>query len=339
MHHLTPTKKATILTLNSQGKRASEIAAHLGVTAKCVREQLRKLAINRDPYYKAPGRGRPRALSARDIRQAARAITSGNAHDATDVQRKLFPDIHPSTVRRALTNYGLPGRVRRKKPLLTKKHKRIRAYWAKQLAWWKADRQWCVVWFSDEAKFNLVGSDRRRWCRRRVGEEFLPKNVEKKVKGGGGKVNVWGVISWDGVGRLHRVKGNLDARQFVRIMRKSLLRSFNDAMVTPDEVVFQQDNDPKHTAKISKRWFRRNKVRLLPWPASSPDMNPIEHVWHILGCRVRRRSTLPRNANEMWKALKEECYSIDKSLIRRLISSMPRRIAALSKAKGSYTKY
>ena len=222
---------------------------------------------------------------------------------------------------------------------MTKRHKWVRNYWAKSVSGWRAKKEWKLVYFSDETKYNLVGSDGRHWCRRRVGEEFLDRYVVKQVKGGGGKVNVWGVISWWGVGRLHRVEGNLTAKQFVQIMEESLLGTFENDFVSPEEVVFQQDNDPKHTAKISKQWFRNHNIRLLPWPASSPDMNPIEHVWHILGCRVRRRSTLPRNADEMWEALQAEWYKLDTQLIRGLIESMPRRVAALKRAKGSYTKY
>jgi hypothetical protein len=44
-------------------------------------------------------------------------------------------------------------------------------------------------------------------------------------------------------------------------------------------IIFQQDNDPKHTSHVASDWFAQKKVKKLAWPPSSPDMNIIKHVW------------------------------------------------------------
>jgi len=45
-----------------------------------------------------------------------------------------------------------------------------------------------------------------------------------------------------------------------------------------DDFVFQQDNDPKHTARKPTAFFRTSRIKLLDWPAQLPDPNPIENL-------------------------------------------------------------
>ena len=107
----------------------------------------------------------------------------------------MFPTDSVWTVRRALSAVGLKGCVRRKKPYLKPEHVKKRLEWAEAHKGWGLDPEWCRVIFTDESKFNLFGSDGHQYCRRRPGEELLPRNVKKVVKHGGGSVMVWGCIT------------------------------------------------------------------------------------------------------------------------------------------------
>lgn len=93
------------------------------------------------------------------------------------------------------------------------------------------------VLFTDESKFNLFGSDGRRFVWRRKGEEYLPKNTKKSVKHGGGSVMVWGCVSASGVGDLHFIKGNMDKYQYLDIL-KSHLRSSVAKLGISDNFIF-----------------------------------------------------------------------------------------------------
>ena len=154
---------------------------------------------------------------------------------------------------------GLHGCVRWQKPWLSKKHITCRKLWATQYRH-RCDFFWCKVWYSDESKFNLFGSDRKSYCRRRVGEALLERNVKKEVKHGGGNLMVWGCISWNGPGRLHRVEGCMNTAQYTSILSTSFLGALEDRKIHPWNIIFQKDNDPKHTFKCTKKNGFKTKI-------------------------------------------------------------------------------
>src|SRR6202012_1419647 len=97
---------------------------------------------------------------------------------------------------------------------------------------WGSD-EWDRVVFSDESKFHLFGSNGVQYCHRYDGDAMNPLFTQKEVKHGGGKVTVWGCITWKGVGRLHCIVGNMDKHQYVEILETSLLGSLRDHHIHP----------------------------------------------------------------------------------------------------------
>ena len=67
-------------------------------------------------------------------------------------------------------------------------------------------------------------------------------------------------------------------------------------------VVLQDDNARPHRARIVQQFLQQNNVDHLDWPARSPDLSPIEHVWYILGQRIRQSSTT-KNAPSFGRSL------------------------------------
>lgn len=229
---------------------------------------------------------------------------------------------------------GLYGRKPAKKPFLKKQHVIARLEFAREHINKTVD-DWKKYLFSDESKFNLISNDGRGYVRRPVNERFNKRYTIGTVKFGGGNIKVWSCFSWFGVGPLYQVVGNMDQLQYREILQNQMLPYAAEFM--PNNWVFQHDNDPKHTARSVKNWLRENNIQVLKWPAQSPDLNPIEHLWNevekrLKGQKYSRPDDLFRAVNNIWNSLPQ-------NLIQTLIESMPRRCRAVIDAKGFATKY
>ena len=111
-----------------------------------------------------------------------------------------------------------------------------------------------VVW-SDETKINRLGSDGRKWAWKKAGEGLGDRLVEGTLKFGGGSLMVWGCMLWDGVGYACKIDGRMDGDLYIKILEEDLQASINYYDKSPSDIIFQQDNDPKHTCKKAKNWF------------------------------------------------------------------------------------
>src|SRR6202012_3352434 len=173
------------------------------------------------------------------------------------------------------------------------------------------EEDWKKVAFSDETPLCLFQSYGRKFIWVFPGEQLLDENIDKTVKHGGGKIQVWGIFTYWGAGPLYRINGIMDGEKYRQILIHHMAPHVKGLEgKTGIDIIFQHDNDPKHTCKKVKKYLENKKMVVLPWPSQSPDLNPIENAWRQLKQRIAKRPDKASNLDEVFAIAEEECKHI-----------------------------
>lgn len=338
--------RVAVAVLDAAGLTQIAIARQLNCAQPVVSRTLQRLKSDA-PFEDKPRAGRPSKISVVAGRGLARSVLAEKDATAASLARELTSvhgePVSPRTVQRHLHKQGLVNSPRIKKPYISEKNRRARLAWAKlhvnkPLSFWKK------VLFSDESKINNVQPDGNLRTWHRPGAPLAGSRIRQTVKHPAFYCMIWGCISWRGFGNFTPIDGLMDAAMYQEILRTNMLTAAADVFkgADKDTWLFQQDNDPKHTATSTKEWFQQHGVRVLPWPSQSPDLNPIEHAWHYLKRRMAKEK-VPGNVVELadlTMATVRELWEDDgTAFCQKLIESMPRRCQAVIDAKGGPTKY
>ena len=265
---------------------------------------------------------RQRRLNSRRLRENFRTATNVNVSDQTIRNRLHERNIH---ARRPVVRQPL-----------TRQHRVHRRLWAAQHRRWTLV-QWGKVTFSDESRFNVDHHDGRIRVWRRLGERYTAPCIALHDRWGGGSVMVWAGIWSTGKTELVVINGNLKWQRYmndiiVPVVVPTLQRIGNDA-------VFQDDNARPHRARGVQLVLQQNGIQRMDWPARSPDMNRIEHLWDLLDRQVRNRQQPPQTVAQLRQALVEEWRRIPQAVVTNLIRSMRRRCTEVLNNNGGHTHY
>ena len=149
-----------------------------------------------------------------------------------------------------------------------------------------------------------------------------------------GNVMVCGSIMGRKKTNLIVVQGNLNAQGYINQILQPEAVPF---LQRHGPAILMHDNARPHVARICRLVLNRNNENVLPWPAVSPDMNPIEHIWYYLGRKVRARGNV-HILRDLENALIQERNNIP-NVIRRYVRSMRGRLAACINSRGGHTRY
>ncbi|CAB5174680.1 unnamed protein product [Rhizophagus irregularis] len=195
-------------------------------------------------------------------------------------------NVSSNTVRRALKRNGLSARIKRKKPLLSKNIMKIGLNLLRDL---KTGQQ---------------------------GETLKDAHIKPTVKFGGDSVFVWGCFTSSDVGFLCKIDGGLDVKLYRQILSEDFMETLRYYDLSVSDIIFQQDNDLKYTALLTKQWFENNNVEVLP----------------ALNVTIRGKDALWEHVSQIWNEITLETCT-------KLIKSMLARIQDVINAKGGYTRW
>ncbi|KFM59399.1 Transposable element Tcb1 transposase, partial [Stegodyphus mimosarum] len=316
--HLDDFLRGRIIGRLECGRTQLEVSDELGI-AQSVISRLWQQFQDHGNVSRRYNTGHPRVTAPNEDRYLAVTAKRNRWSTASYLSRQLSlatgTTISRQTMYRRLGQIGLyAGRPVRCVPLTA-------THWSREHALWTL-QQWACVMFSDESRFSLQSDSCRAFIWRAPGTRYHQENITERHRYGGAGVLVWGRIILGSRTDLHVQIGTMTSQIYRDVILEQHVRLFRGAMGA--QFVFMDDNVRPHRANIVSECLQSEDITRMDWPAFSPDLNPEEHLWDMLGRRVAVCQPPPTCLSELRRALLLEWCNIPQDQIDNLILSMPR---------------
>ena len=353
--NITDQIRGHVVYLGAKGKYSlRKIAENTGVSKSTVRRILSK---SKNQPLSAERRGRPKKLSPRDRRHLLRSLFKlREKNPGFSIQSLVaysglqLSGISYRTFYRELRSEGFQYLQARKKGLVSRSDRVKRVKFAREC---KKILQNEPTYFHEVIAFYLDGVS-FVYKPRPMAQAVAPKGKVWRKRAEGLKITAKGSKNLAGGKRLHLLVAIAYNRGvfFVEEYTKMNGAYFRDFVSRNFPVLFHgrecrkmfiMDNDPSQTSTMALKAIKDQAAQLFCIPARSPDLNPIENVFHIVKSNLQMQVRAQGINHETWTEFKDRvCKTLlDTSVdfINNLITSMPRRIDAVMAGKGYRTKY
>ncbi|GFW81959.1 transposable element Tcb1 transposase [Trichonephila clavipes] len=185
--------------------------------------------------------------------------------------------------------------------------------------------------------FSLQSDSGRTLIWRAPGTCYHQENTIERHRYGGAEWLVWGGIILGSRTNLHVQSVTMTVHIYRDVILEQHVRLFRGTMGA--EFLFMDDNIRPYHANIIDECLQSEDITRMDWPAYSTNLNPIEHVWDILGRRIAARQPRPNCLPELRRTLLDEWCNIPQDQIDKLILSIPRRCKVCIASSWRHTSY
>ena len=304
--------------------------------------------------------GRPKSISEREGRHVISCLKQLRRRDegvftSVHLQESAnLNNVSNRTVRRSLNSAGYGYRQCRKKGQLTPEDCKKRLAYARLIKRKKLPENfWTrgIAFYLDGVSFvhkrnpaSHAKSARTRTWRLKNEGMSIHCTAKGKKEGTGGSVSRFMVAIAHGKGVIgaHQYEGNINGEKFAEIVRTTFPTMYENS-ANPTGRYFVQDGDSSQNSAVAREALVDVNAHLFTIPARSPDLNPIENIFHLVSKQIKNDAKKFNITKENFQQFSSRCkktlMEFSPEIISKTVSSMNKRIDLVIKSKGQRTKY
>lgn len=265
-------QKELVCKLRNEGLSFSKISQYLGIS----RHSVRSLYVYK-PVIHHHKRGPKWKLTKKDVLTIKREISKLKENkekiNSPKIKRNCILPVSRRTVQRYIGRLGMKYKKSKCQIILSKKHKleRVRII----TDWISRNHSWEKTIFSDEKCFYMDGPD--DW------KTFVDKSsnhIREKRQCKGGKIMVWLMVQPNGLLAFKIINGKFNSSEYIKLLSEKMVPLMK--LNFGEDFYFQQDNAAIHKSHTVQKFLRDSQMRVIEWPAKSPDLNIVEDIWKTM---------------------------------------------------------